>query len=200
MARNLFLDAKELLLQNDGLNYINYQTLSEEHKEFLRTDLWDFEFTVPPAAVYFPGNAMLKARTVGVDPALPGALSEISAIIRQFTIRQTVMSGTTQGNITLQYIDREDQAIAAFIDDWRDKLGGREDRFTFRKEDTIAEGRLTMYNSSRKPIRIYTLHALQINDATGPLNTAFNSDDASQAGQYSLPLTFEHMSLEWKNI
>lgn len=35
MASNLFLDAKELLLQNDGLNYINYDTLSEEHKELM---------------------------------------------------------------------------------------------------------------------------------------------------------------------
>lgn len=200
MAKNLFLDAKELLLQNDGLNYINYATLSEEHKEFLRTDLWDFEFTVPAPAVYFPGNAMLKARTQGVDPAFPGALSEISAVIRQFTIRQSVISGTTSGTITLQYIDREDQAIAAFIDDWRDKLGARDNRYTFRKEDTIAEGKLTMYNSSRKPIRIYAMHALQPNDGTGGLNPSFNSDDPGQAGQYSLPLTFEHFELIWKNI
>jgi hypothetical protein len=45
MANNLFLDAKELLLQNDQLNYINYESISEEHKEFLRSDTWDFVFT-----------------------------------------------------------------------------------------------------------------------------------------------------------
>ena len=70
MASNLFLDAKELLLQNDGLNYINYDTLSEEHKEFLRSDLWDFTFTQPANAVYFPGNAMLHARTKAVNPSI----------------------------------------------------------------------------------------------------------------------------------
>jgi hypothetical protein len=200
MPRNLFLDAKELLMQNDGLNYINYATLSEEHKEFMRSDLWDIDFVIPPAAVYFPGNALLKARTQGVDPSFPGGLTELTAIIRQFTIRQTVMSGTTAGTFTINYQDREDQAISAFLDDWRDKLGGRVDRYTFRKEDTIAECRLTMYNSSRKPIRIYTLKAVQPSDGTPALTHSFTSDDPAMLGTINAPFSFEHMELVWKNI
>lgn len=200
MARNLFLDAKELMSQNDALNYINYATLSEEQKEFLRTDVWDFEFISYPAAVYFPGNDLLKARLQSVDPAFPAGIGEISAILRGFTIRQSTISGTTSGTVTLNYIDREDQAVTAFVDDWRDKLGTRENRYAFRKEDTIATGKLTMYNSSRNPIRIYTLHALQPNAGEGGLNPGFNSDDPAQAGQLALPLTFEHFELIWKNI
>lgn len=200
MAGNLFLDAKELLLQNDGLNYINYNTLKEEHKEFLLSNLWNFRFSVPPAAVYYPGEQMLAARTQSVDPSFPGGLTEVSAIIRQFTIRQTVMSGTTAGSFTVQYNDREDQAIAVFIDDWRDKLGDRENRYMFRKEDTIATGILTMYNTSRKPIREYTLHAVQPGDGSPVIQGSFNSDDPTNIGQYSIQFTFEHMDLTWKNV
>jgi hypothetical protein len=201
MSRNIFLDASNLLKQNNGLNYINYDRIKEEGKEFLRTDVWDFTFTVPPAAVYFPGNDLLKVRCSECQPQFPASLSEISATIRQFTIRQSVMSGTTSGGISLTYTDREDQAISAFIDDWRDKISGRNTRYSFRKEDTVAEGVLTMYNSTRHPIREYLCHSLQPeSDMSGTLNPSFNSDDPQNAGTCNLSLRFEHFELIWKNI
>lgn len=200
MANNLFLDAKEIILQNDGLNYINYETLSEEHKEFLRSDMWDFQFTEPAAAVYFPGNAMLRARTQAVNPQFPVGLGQMTAVIRQFTIQQTTISGTTAGTIGIDYNDREDQAIMAWLDDWRDKVGGRENRYVFRKEDTIAQGRLTVYNSSRKPIRIYNILTIQPTDVGNGLNPALNSDDPQNVGTISATFAFEHFELEWKNI
>jgi hypothetical protein len=199
MPSNKFLNQKEVLEGNDALGYIDYGVLSEENKEFLLTNGWDFEFIIPPSAVYFPGNNLIKARLTGVDMAVPSGLTEVSAVYRGFTIRQSVISGTTAGTITLNFTDREDQAISAFIDDWRDKMGTRENRFAFRKEDTIAEGKLTMYNTSRKPIRVYTFKALQINEGSGTLNVAFNSDDPQQAGMCSLPLSFEHFTYEMLN-
>lgn len=200
MASNLFLDAKELLLQNDGLNYINYDTLSEEHKEFLRSDVWDFQFTQPANAVYFPGNALLKARTMSVSPQFPLGLGKMTAVIRSFTIQQATISGTTAGTIGIEYNDREDQAITAWLDDWRDKVGGREHRYTYRKEDTIAQGRLTIYNSSRIPLRIYSLLTMQPNDIGGSLNPSLTSDDPANVGGVSANFDFEHYKLEYKNI
>jgi len=200
MANNLFIDAKEIIMQNDGLNYINYETLSEEHKEFLRSDVWDFQFTEPAAAVYFPGNAMLRARTQAVNPQFPVGLGQMTAVIRQFTIQQTTISGTTAGSMGIDYNDREDQAIMAWLDDWRDKCGGRENRYVFRKEDTIANGRLTVYNSSRKPIRIYQVLTMQPTDVGNGLNPALNSDDPQNVGTISATFSFEHFELEWKNI
>lgn len=200
MANNLFLDAKELLLQADGLNYINYETLSEEHKEFLRSDVWDFQFTEPAAAVYFPGNALLKARTQAVNPQFPVGLGQMTAVIRQFTIQQTTISGTTAGTLGIDYNDREDQAILAWLDDWRDKCGTRENRYSWRKEDTIAQGRLTIYNSSRKPIRIYSILTIQPTDVGNGLNPSLNSDDPQNVGQVSATFSFEHYNLDWKNI
>ena len=201
MANNNFLKATDLLAQNDNLNYLNHGFLKEDNKEFLRTDLWDFEFIVPPAAVYFPGNDLMRARLVSVDPSIPAGVGEITAIIRGFTIRQATISGTTSGTVTLNFIDREDQAISAFIDDWRDKLGGRENRFAFRKEFTIAEATLTQFNTSREPIRRFTLHTLQPSgDAIGTLNTPYSSDDPAQGGTCALTLTFEHFTLDWENV
>lgn len=200
MAGNLFLDAKEMILQNDGLNYINYDTLSEEHKEFLRSDTWDFQFTAAANAVYFPGNALLRARTQAVNPQFPVGLGQMTAVIRQFTIQQTTISGTTAGTIGIDYNDREDQAIIAWLDDWRDKCGDREHRYTFRKEDTIANGRLTIYNSSRKPLRIYSVLTMQPTDVGNGLNPSLTSDDPQNVGQVSATFAFEHFRLDWRNI
>lgn len=200
MSNNLFLDEKEILQQNDTLNYINYETISEDNKEFLRSDVWDFTFTQAANAVYFPGNALLKARTQAVNPQFPVGLGQMSAVIRQFTIQQTTISGTTAGTISIDYNDREDQAITAWLDDWRDKCGTRESRFSWRKEDTIAQGRLTMMNSSRKPIRIYEILTIQPTDVGNGLNPAFNSDDPQNVGQVSATFAFEHYHLAWKNI
>jgi hypothetical protein len=200
MASNLFLDAKELMLQNDGLNYINYETLSENNKEFLRSDVWDFFWSQPAAAVYFPGNAMLRARTQAVNPQFPVQLGQMTAIIRQFQIQQSTISGTTAGSISIDYNDREDQAIFAWLDDWRDKCGDREHRYAFRKEDVVAQGRLTIYNSSRKPIRIYDCLTMQITDPGNGLNPSLNSDDPQNVGQVSATFSFEHFKLAWKNI
>jgi len=199
MASNLFLDAKELLLQNDGLNYINYETLNESQKEFLRSDLWDFTWTSTPNAVYFPGNALIKARTRAVSPSFNYAISQIQVVIRQFTIQQNHISGTTAGTIGLEYTDREDQAISAWLDDWREKLWGRDHRYTFRKEDTIANGRLTMYNSSRKPIRQYDLLTMQPTDIGSSLNPQFTSDDPANTGDISATFSFEHFRLYYSN-
>lgn len=200
MANNLFLDAKELMLQNDGLNYINYETISENNKEFLRSDVWDFQFTQPAAAVYFPGNALLKARTQAISPQFPTQIGQMTAVIRQFQIQQSTISGTTAGTIGIDYNDREDQAIMAWLDDWRDKCGDRQNRYAFRKEDTVAQGRLTIYNSSRKPIREYELLTMQIVDPGNGLNPSLTSDDPQNVGQISASFSFEHFNLIWKNI
>lgn len=200
MASNLFLDASELMQQNDQLNYINYDNLRENNREFLRSDTWDFEFTIPAAAVYFPGNALLKRRMINVNPQFPVTLSQMTAVIRQFSINQQVFSGTTSGTISIDYMDFEDQAIMAWLDDWRDKIGGRKDRYAFRKEDVVAEGVLTIMNSSRRPIRKYTMYAMQLQDPGQGLNPQLTSDDAQNVGNISASWVFEHYDVEFLNI
>lgn len=200
MAGNLFLNSKDYIGQNDVLNYINYESISEGHKEFLRTDVWDWDWTVPPAAVYFPGNDLLKTRTISVMPQFPVAIGMMQAVIRQFTIQQSTLSGTTAGSLSIEYHDLEDQAINLWLDDWREKLGTREDRFSFRKEDTIAHGRLLVMNSTRRPIRSYSVRTVQPSDIGQGISPQLTSDDPQDAGNISTSFNFEHYSLEWKNI
>jgi len=186
---------------DDPLGYINYDNFREEDKEFLRSDLWDLEWIEAPHSVYFPGNDLFRARTTGVTPSFSAGLGEIQAIIRQFQIRQTVISGQSNGTITCDYVDREDQSIRAFVHDWRDKLWGLQDRYTFRKEDTVGTVKLTQFNSSRKAIAQFTMHAVQLNGgADDILNKAFNSDDPANNGEFSITYSFEHYEVNWLNM
>jgi len=199
MAKNIFLEAKQHLVQNDRLNYMNYEDIREEKKEFIRNDFFDFEFISTPSAVYCPKPEILKARLAAIEPNFPAGVGLMEVTIRGFTIRQAVIQGTTAGSIALTFYDREDQAISAFIDDWRDKLGDRQNRYAFRKEDTCAEGKLTVFNTSRKPIREYTMHSLQIADGLGTLNVAYGSDDPQQSGTCQLVMNFEHYDYQFLN-
>ena len=200
MANNLFIQAKDMIQQNDTLNYINYQKISEGHKEFLRSDVWDFEFTKVADAVYFPGMDLLHARMMSVTPQFNVGLSQMQATIRQFTINQTALSGTTSGSLSMDFMDREDQAITVWLDDWRDKMGSREERYAFRKEHTYSDGKLTHMNSSRKPLRIFEIYTIQPTDVGGALNPSYGSDDPQNVGQISASFSFEHYKLLWKNI
>lgn len=194
---SLFLDPKSILSTNNSLSYIEYNKINENQKEFLRTDLWDFSFTIPPAAVYFPGNEFLKTRLISVSPSFPGSIGEISAKIRGFDILQKV-GVNSSGSVSLTFMDREDQSVSAFKRDWQEKITSMDNKFTYRKEDTVAECVLRMYNSTRTEITQWTLHTCQLDD--GVISRSFTSDDPSNNGEIEMTLKFEHMFMEFKNI
>lgn len=195
-----FLDPKDVFGNNGVMSYVDYKTINDSNKEFLRNDIWEFKFTAAPNAVYFPGNKLLQSRLVNVQPQFNFALSEMRAIIRQFTVRQTIYSGETSGMVTLQFVDREDQAITAFINDWAQKFGDREGRRVFRKEDTVAQCELIQMNSTRVPIRKYTLYNCQIaGDGMATFGVPFTSGDAQQSGDCVLNLAFEHFEVKLLN-
>lgn len=196
----LFLEVKDFIGQNDTLNYINYQSISQEHREFLRSDVWDFHWTQPPAAVYFPGNDFLKTRLQAVNPQFPTQMGQMSAVIRQIQINQATKSGTSSGTFTLDFMDFEDQAIKMWLWDWEDKCGSNEERYSFRKEDVIAEARITVMNSSRKPIMAYEVLGIQLMDPGTLMNPMLSSDDAQNVGQVSATFMFEHWRPLAKNI
>lgn len=197
---SLFLDPSDILEQNDGLNYINYENINEDQKEFLLSNLWDWEFTVPPACVYFPGNSLLRTRMVSVTPTFPQAITQVSATIRQFKINQSVPSGDTNASVTINYVDREDQTISVFVRDWANKIGDPDTKFQYRKEDTICEGILTEFNTSRVPIRRYKCITGQPNSNGFSPSQSFTSEDPAQNGEVTLELNFEHYRLIWENL
>lgn len=196
----LFLDAVDVLGNNDNLSYINYQSLKNKNQEFLRSDTWDFEFTKHPAAAYFPGNDFIRKRLMNVNVSVPTQLGMMTANIRGFQINQVTYSGTTSGTISLDFMDMEDQAITLWLDDLRDKYGSRKNRFAFRLEDTIGEAKLTMMNSSRIPIREYIFYGLQLQDPGNGLNPPFSGDDPQNVGQISCSWIFDHFDMNPLNI
>jgi hypothetical protein len=198
---NKFIDIKDVVSEGDYLSYINYDELKEEHKEFLRSDLWDVEFLEAPHAVYFPGNALLKRRIRSANPSFNAGMSELMAIIRQFYIHQTVRSGQSNGTISLDYQDREDQVIRAFLWDWYNKISDHETRFSFRKEDTQAVIKLTEFNSTRRPIAEFVMYSCQPTDgAAEAINKPHESEDPADNGQYTSTLSFEHYTFRFLNL
>lgn len=195
----LLLDPSDILAQNNTLNYIGYENINEDQKEFLLSNLWDWEFLTPPACVYFPGNAKLKVRMVSVQPTFPQGVNQVSATIRQFQINQSVPSGNTNCQVSIEYVDREDQMVSIFIRDWANKIGDPDTKFQYRKEDTICTGILTMMNTSRVPIRRYKCLTGQPTQGFEPSQT-FGSDDPQQNGNVTLQLNFEHYRLIWENL
>lgn len=195
----LLLDPADILDKNSQLNYINYEDINDDQSEFILSNLWDFEFTVPPACVYFPGNKLIKTRMVSCSPNFPQGVTQVNGTVRQFQINQSVPSGNTNCSVTLEFIDREDQAISVMIRDWANKIGDSDTKFQYRKEDTICHGILTMFNTSRVPIRRYKCLTGQPTAGFEP-SLSFNSDDPSQIGNVSLALNFEHYRLIWENL
>ena len=191
------LDPADILKKNDALNFINYKNINGEQQEFLRSDLWYFEFIVPPACVYFPGNDLIKARLTEVSIQTGGSLTPIQANIRGFEIQQNV-SVHSNGSISLSFVDFEDQSISIFKRDWQQKLTNMDNKFTYRKEDTVAQCKLVQLNSSRIPIYEWVFQTCQLTDGT--INRTFGSDDASNNGNVEMNLSFEHCVPQELNI
>jgi hypothetical protein len=196
----LFLDSVDVLNGNDNLGYINYNDLKQSNKEFLRSDTWDFKFTQHPAAAYFPGNDFIRKRLMNVNLAVPTQLGMMSANLRGFQLNQVTYSGTTSGTISLDFMDMEDQAITLWLDDLRDKYGSRKNRFAFRLEDTRGEAVVTIFNSSRIPIREYVLYGMQLQDPGNGLNPPLSGDDPQNVGQISCTWVFDHFEMNPLNL
>lgn len=198
MASSYFLNPSDILSKNNMLDYINYENISEENRELLLSNLWDFEFITAPAAVFFPGNEVIKRRLTSVQLSPGGSIGNVQATIRGYTIQQAA-GVSSNGTVSLSFIDKEDQAISMFIRDWQEKITCMDNKFQYRKEDTVATCRLVHLNTSRIPIAQWTLITCQ--PSNGTISRPFSSEEnPSNAGDINLDLNFEHMHLDWKNI
>jgi hypothetical protein len=179
------------MVNEDILRYINYTNIEQSDKEFLRNDIWHFEFVTSPLAVYFPGNDLLQARLKTFSYTTDESLSTPETTIRQFKVRQTMHGGTTSGTITLDFTDREDQAISLFKEDWCQKISSRSTRFAYRKVDTICDCKAIWFNTTRTPIRTLYFYSCQITSQPEPWTTTSDDPDTS-IGDISIEMAFEH--------
>lgn len=191
---------KSLVRGSNGyMNFIDYEsTYRDDNKEFLRGDMWEFTFTNPPKIVYYPGDHIFKARlqqvNVGIDPSINGFEKRMRGnyVIFQKTGQQT------SGQITLQFTDKEDQAISYFVDDWKQKISDRDTKYSFRKDDLVADAKLVITNSSRIKVRELNFFNCIIRDAALDENGA--PEDGTDRSEISLTLDFEFYSRDWSNL
>ena len=178
--------------------YVHYELLTEGNKEFLRGDLWEFSFNSAPRIVYYPGDEIFNKRltqvNIGIDSSVNGFEKRLRGnfVIHQQTGQQTA------GTITLGFVDREDQAITYFMDDWHQKIADRDTKYSFRKEDLVAECELVFLNSSRIPVRTLTFYNCILTDRTFDENGV--AEDGSDRADVQMSMKFEHFERKFNNI
>lgn len=189
-----------LVRGSDGyMNFIDYQsTYRDNNKEFLRGDMWQLEMINPPKIVYYPGDDIFNARLNSVQVSLDSSVNGFEKRMRgNFVIRQQTGQNTS-GNLSLSFVDREDQAISFFVDDWKQRIADRDTKYSFRKDDLVCDCKLTLTNSSRIKVRTLEFYNCIIMDA--PLDESGSDSDGTDRADVQLSLFFEHYTRTWENL
>lgn len=186
------------LVKSGNMGFVNYDNLKETDKEFLRGDLWEFTLINPPAVVYYPGDDIFKRRLLQVNLGIDSSVSGIQKRMRGNYVILQQTGQNTSGSISLQFTDREDQAISYFVDDWRQKIADRDCKYSFRKEDLVCDAKLEIFNSSRTPVRTLMFYNCIIQDAQLDENGV--AEDGSDRADVPLNLQFEHYERIFNNL
>ncbi len=191
---------KELVRQSDGLmNFIDYEgTYRDDNKEFLRSDMWEFSMFNAPKIVYYPGDTIMNARLNAINVSIDSGVNGFEKRMRGNYVIKQQTGQTTNGNLTLSFIDKEDQAISYFIDDWKQKIADRDTKYSFRKDDLVCDCKLILTNSSRISVRELIFYNCIIIDANLDENGA--AEDGNDRADIQLSLFFEHYSREFTNL
>lgn len=191
---------RDLVRGGDGyMKFIDYQsTYKDNNKEFLRGDMWEFRFINAPKIVYYPGDDIFKSRlnqvNVGIDYSVNGFEKRMRG---NYTIFQKTGQNTA-GTLTLGFVDKEDQAITYFVDDWRQKVADRDTKYSFRKDDLVADCELVLTNSSRIKVRTLKFYNCIIQDAQIDENGV--AEDGTDRADVQLSMNFEHYERTHDNI
>jgi len=198
MALNNLITALDMIKSTKYLDFLDYHKIADSQKEFIRSDMWQLEFIQYPRVVYYPGNDLINQRLISVVPTTQGSVTDLSQIVRGFKVHQTG-AVSTSGSLALTFGDREDQAITMFVEDWKNKAMDPDKRYSFRKEDLMAQIGITMFNTSRVPIRKLTFYACIIADRG--IQENFTGDEgATNLSEVTLNLNFEHHKRELLNM
>jgi hypothetical protein len=181
------------------MKFIDYtSSYRDDNKEFLRGDMWQFDFLNPPKIVYYPGDDIIHKRLNSVNLSMDTSVNGFEKRMRgNYVIRQQT-GQSTNGTLTLSFIDKEDQAISYFIDDWKQKIADRDTKYSFRKDDVVCDCEMFITNSSRIDVRHLTFYNCIIMDA--PLDENGAEVDGTDRSDVQLSMAFEHMSREFLNL
>lgn len=191
---------KQLVRDGNGyMKFIDYEmTYKDNNKEFLRGDMWEFKFLNPPKIVYYPGDTIFKARLNAVNV---GVQSDVSGFEKRMRGGYSIHQKTgqhTSGTLSLSFVDKEDQALTYFFDDWKQKISDRDTKYSFRKDDVVSDCELVLTNSSRISVRKLTFYNCLIQDST--IDENGQAEDGTDRSDIQLSMTFEHYVREFTNI
>lgn len=190
----------DLVRGGDGyMKFIDYtSTYKDDNKEFLRGDMWEFSFLNPPKIVYYPGDTIFKARLNQVNVGIDSSVSGFEKRMRGNYVIFQKTGQSTSGTLSLSFVDKEDQAITYFVDDWRQKIADRDTKYSFRKDDVVADCKLVITNSSRIPVRTLTFYNCIIQDA--PIDENGVAEDGTDRSDIQLSMNFEHYERVFNNV
>ena len=190
----------ELVRGSDGyMKFIDYQkTYRDDNKEFLRGDMWELQFFNAPKIVYYPGDTIMNARLNSVNVSIDYSVSGFDKRMRGNYVIHQATGQSTSGQLSLSFVDREDQAITYFVDDWKQKVADRDTKYSFRKDDLVADCRLILTNSSRIAVRTIEFYNCMIMDA--PLDENGAAEDGTDRADVQLSMFFEHYSRDFDNL
>lgn len=170
------------------LQHRDYLRVAEGNLELIRNDLWDIDITMP-TAVYNPGTELLKVRLTSVET---GQVSE-PVLIEKKILGHTVYSpggrDSSPAEVTLNFIDREDQAITFMINDYRDQNADARTSFGRHKSELITSLVVTFYNTLLKPVRKITYYDGMYGGSTLPNAIGEHGSDNSEV---ALNIKFQH--------
>lgn len=189
----------DLVKGSGGLmSYVEYNNYKDDNKEFLRGDLWHFSFLNAPKIVYYPGDEIFNKRLTQVNVGIDNSVNGFEKRFRgNFTVYQKT-GQSTSGTLSLSFIDREDQAITYFMDDWHQKIADRDTKYSFRKDDLVADCKLELLNSSRIKVRTLTFYNCIIADKT--FDESGVAEDGSDRSDVQLTMNFEHFDRTFDNV
>ena len=184
---------------DNNLNaYIDSNILLNDNKEFLRGDLWEFSFKKAPRIVYYPGDEIFNTRLTQVNLGIDNSVNGFEKRLRGNFVAYQKTGQNTAGTISLGFVDREDQAITYFMDDWHQKIADRDTKYSFRKEDLIAQCELKLFNSSRVCVRTLSFENCILADRTFDENGV--AEDGSDRADVQLTMNFEHFHRSFDNL
>lgn len=181
------------------MNFIDWQqTYKDNNKEFLRGDMWELKFINAPKIVYYPGDDIINARLNSVQVSIDYSVTGIEKRMRGgWSIQQKTMQNTA-GQLQLSFVDREDCSISYWATDWRNKISDPDTKYSFRKDDLVADIQLVITNAQRIDVKTLTFWNCQFQDA--PLNENGETESESDRADVSIALTFEHYERNHDNI
>lgn len=191
---------KQLVRSGDGyMNFIDYErTYRDNNKEFLRGDMWEFSFINRPKVVYYPGDNILNGRLNSVSVSINSSLTSFSKGMRGGYILHQSTGQTTDGTLSLAFTDREDQAIIVFGDDWKQKISDRDTKYSFRKDDVVADCKMVYTNSSRNKVRTLQFFNCSLEDFSHDENGV--AESGSDRADCQMTLKFEHYDRSMDNL